>query len=334
MKPNWIHILFALILGMMLPSLVFRLGALWDKPSLEQPTEPTQITQPTQSTEPPPTEAVPTQVQIPVLSPEGYTELMDIEDYILGVVLAEMPATFEEEALKAQAVVACTYAWKRCEDGDHHSQGAVCTDPNCCQAYITTADYLETMGTQADVDKIAKAVLETSGQVLTYEGELAEATYFSCSGGRTEDAAAVWGTSIPYLQSVDSPGEEGASVFIGTATFTPEQFSAALGRTLSGDPKSWLGPVTWSEGGGVASMILGGQRYTGVELRRLLDLNSTAFTIVVKNGNFVITTKGKGHRVGMSQYGADAMAVLGSTCQQILSHYYPGTVIDKLEALQ
>ena len=193
---------------------------------------------------------------------------------------------------------------------------------------------MKKLGTQEDVDKITQAVLDTTGQVLTYQGDLAEATYFSCSGGRTEDAAAVWGSDIPYLQAVDSPGEEWASVFIDTVTFTPSEFASALGKDLTGEPKSWLGTVTRSEGAGVATIILAGQQYTGVQIRKILGLNSTAFTIVFKNGNFVVTTKGKGHRVGMSQYGADAMAVLGSSCKEILSHYYPGTVIDKMEGLE
>ena len=199
---------------------------------------------------------------------------------------------------------------------------------------MSTEDYLGSLGTQRDVDIITQAVLDTTGQVLTYQGSLAEATYFSCSGGKTEDAAAVWGADIPYLQSVDSPGEEWASVFIHRVSITPAEFSAALETELSGDPKNWIGGVTRSTGGGVATMEIGSDCYTGVQLRKMLGLNSTSFTILFKNGNFVITTKGKGHRVGMSQYGADAMAVLGSSYQQILAHYYPGTVIDKMEALE
>ena len=327
MKPNWQQILYALFLGMMLPVFIFRFSSVFQN----QPGTPQ--TDATQSLHSQPTEQPPMPAEIPVLADDDMV-LMDMDTYLVGVVLAEMPASFEPEALKAQAIVARTYAWKRCQDADHHSQGAVCTDSNCCQAYISMQDYLKELGTQEDVDKITQAVLETTGQVLTYQGNLAEATYFSCSGGRTEDAAAVWGSEIPYLQAVDSPGEEWASVFIHTVTFTASEFASALGKGLSGDPKSWLGTATRSEGGGVATMVLAGQQYTGVQLRKILGLNSTAFTIVFKNGKFVVTTKGKGHRVGMSQYGADAMAVLGSSCQEILSHYYPGTVIDKMNALE
>lgn len=272
-------------------------------------------------------------MQIPVLIDDGTVVDMEMDTYLVGVVLAEMPASFEVEALKAQAVVARTYALKRYEEGVRHPEGAVCTDHTCCQAYISVAEYLEKRGDQADVDKITDAVLATSGQVLTYQGKLAEATYFSCSGGRTEDAAAVWGSDIPYLQAVDSPGEEGASHYTETVYFTPDEFAAALDRSLTGSAKSWLGTVTWSEGGGVATMMIAGKSYTGVQLRKLLGLNSTAFSIKVEGDSLAVTTKGKGHRVGMSQYGADAMAVTGSTYEQILLHYYQGTVIDKMDTL-
>ena len=326
MRPSWLQMIYALFLGLALPMLLFRFGSRlqWSYSLPEG--------KPSGTSQTVPTTDLPNYVQIPVMT-AGETEMMDMDTYLIGVVLAEMPASFEPEALKAQTVVARTYAWKRCQDADHHSQGVVCTDPGCCQAYVSIEDYLETLGTREDVLAITQAVLETSGQVLTYNGRLAEATYFSCSGGRTEDAVAVWGADIPYLRSVESPGEENAAVFENTVTFAPAEFAARLGRSLYGDPSEWLGTVTHSAGGGVATMVLAGQTYTGVQLRKLLGLYSTAFTIVVENGELVITTRGKGHRVGMSQYGAEAMAVQGSDYRQILSHYYPGTRIDKTEAL-
>ena len=328
MKRNWHQILLAVILGIMLPSMTLRFGSKLIHPQPEN-TEPQQRlpqlqqTQQTQPGEP---------MKIPVLS-EGAVTIMELDTYLVGVVLAEMPASFEIEALKAQAVVARTYALKRYEEGVRHPQGAVCTDHTCCQAYISVEDYLDKRGYQEDVDKITQAVLATTGQVLTYQGKLAEATYFSCSGGRTEDAAAVWGSDIPYLQAVDSPGEEAASAYTETVYFTQKEFAEALDRNLTGSAKSWLGTVTWSEGGGVATMMIAGKSYTGVQLRKLLGLNSTAFTMKAEGTSIAVTTKGKGHRVGMSQYGADAMAVTGSTFEQILMHYYPGTVIDKMDTL-
>lgn len=327
MDKQWQQILAAFILGVMLPGMVARLGVGAADPLPQIQIQIPETSMP--STEP----REETAYQIPVLAMDGTVHEMELDTYLVGVVLAEMPASFEMEALKAQAVVARTYALRRVAEGVRHPDGAVCTDPGCCQAYVSPEDYQKSWGTLADVLKISLAVEATAGQVLTYNGMLAEATYFSCSGGRTEDAAAVWGTDIPYLQAVDSPGEEQASPYSATVSFTTAEFAGALGRSLSGSPKEWLGVVTYTEGGGVATMVVAGISYTGVRLRQLLGLNSTAFTMSVTEGKIVITTLGKGHRVGMSQYGADAMAVTGSTCQQILDHYYPGTKIDKIGAI-
>lgn len=254
---------------------------------------------------------------------DGTVDVRNMDSYLLGVVLGEMPASFEEEALKAQAVVARTYTQKAYVTGGKHGDNSVCKDPSCCQAYLDPQEYLAQGGSLENVAKVRRAVEATCGEVLTFGGELIEGTYFSCSGGRTEDAAAVWGSDYPYLQSVPSPGEEGAAHFTDNLTFTMAQFQEALGIELpEGD---WLGEITCTEGGGVATMVIGGKTFTGVELRKLLGLPSTAFTLQPGDGILTITTKGYGHRVGMSQYGADAMAAKGCTYQEILAHYYQGT---------
>ena len=131
---------------------------------------------------------------------------MKMNDYLTEVLLGEMPAEFEMEALKAQAVAARTYTAKAAITGGKHGDGSVCSDSACCQAYLPQETYLMLGGTEENLEKINKAVLETTGLVLAYDGNLIEATYFSCSGGSTEDAAAVWGTEYPYLQAVASPG--------------------------------------------------------------------------------------------------------------------------------
>ena len=262
---------------------------------------------------------------------QGMTGETDLETYLLGVVLAEMPAYFEPEALKAQSVVARTYALKTYTTGGKHGDGSICTQSNCCQAYISEEAYLSKGGTQDAVDKVRGAVMATAGKVLTYEGNLIEATYFSCSGGRTEDAVAVWGTDFPYLRSVESPGEENAAHYTDTVSFTAAEFQRILGTTFTGTPESWFGSVTYTAGGGVDTMVIGEITYRGTQLRTLLGLRSTAFTVRAGSEEIMITTKGFGHRVGMSQYGADAMAVSGSTWQEILYHYYPGTEIACLE---
>ena len=258
---------------------------------------------------------------------------MDLEEYISGVVLAEMPAEFEAEALKAQAVVARTYALRRMEQGRKHENGDICTDPNCCQGYRSPESYISRGGNGEDVEKIRNAVEATAGEVLTYGGELIEATYFSCSGGQTEDALAVWGTDIPYLQSTTSPGEEGAAHYSDTVTMTVAEFRACMGDALSGDPASWFGAVSYTDGGGVDTIRIGDRTYKGTEVRGLLSLRSTDFTIRYTGKDIEIVTHGFGHRVGMSQYGADAMALSGSTYAGILAHYYQGTTLENFHAM-
>ena len=257
---------------------------------------------------------------------DGQSAAMPLRDYLVGVVLAEMPADFQPEALQAQAVVARTYTCKRAHNAKH-DDGAVCTDPSCCQGYWSTQDYLDQGGTQAQIDRVCQAVEQTDGMVLTYQGELIDATYFSCSGGSTEDAVEVWGQDVPYLQAVESPGEEQAPRYRERLYFTPEEFLQRTGCAGGQDPQEWFGTVTYTDGGGVDTMELCGQIYSGVELRSLLGLRSTVFTMTAEDGQIVVDTRGFGHRVGMSQYGAQAMAQQGGTWREILSHYYQGTEV-------
>ena len=319
MKKGTKELLIAVVLGGVIPFAAFCITEAWVKknnppkgePAVIQQTEPTDKPQPTQQ-------------RIPVLKNDGTIHDMDLEEYLVGVVLAEMPAEFELEALKAQAVVARTYALKRMTTGNKHPQNAVCTDPACCQAYRETDAFLQD-GNAEQLQKIRLAAQETKGRVLLYNGNLIEATYYSCSGGRTEDAQAVWGAEIPYLQSVESPGEESATHYIDTVQFSAAEFSRLLDRELPGNPATWIGDVSYTEGGGVDRIYIVNQEYQGTQLRRLLDLRSTAFVITAAGDTVTITTKGYGHRVGMSQYGAEAMALTGSNYTQILAHYYPGT---------
>ena len=313
MSRIWKDVLTSFLLGFILPGIVtntlVRVGG--------------------NTTAPPETEMPALTCPVQVRSGDRIWE-MELEEYIAGVVLAEMPASFEAEALKAQSVAARTYTRKAMSTGGKHGDGSICTDSGCCQAYISREDYLLRGGTSEAADKVLNACRYTEGMVLEYKGELIEATYFSCSGGETESALAVWGGDIPYLQSVPSPGEEGSAVYEQTLSFTPEQFSRALGQNLTGSPKDWVTITTYTEGGGVAEMTVGGKVYSGTTLRTLLGLRSTAFTLKAEDSRITITTRGYGHRVGMSQYGADAMAAGGSTFREILSHYYPGTELIRL----
>lgn len=328
MERKWKEMIGVFLMGVLMPGLVLQFGDLFT-PVRGQPYQP--VTEPTYAQQTQPQQ--PESLMIPVLMADDTVEMMELDAYLVGVVIAEMPAAFEEEALKAQAVAARTCALRCVRDGAKHIGGAICTDSACCQAYMTESAYKADGGTQENLKKIQGAVQITAGQVLSYEGSLIDATYFSCSGGRTEDAVAVWGTEVPYLQSVESPGEEQAQAYSHAVTFTGGEFAALLGRKLTGSPESWLGAVTYTRGGGVDTMVLAGKSYTGTQLRKLLSLNSTAFTMTADGDAVTVTTSGKGHRVGMSQYGADAMAVAGNTYDQILAYYYQGTRIDKIGAL-
>ena len=144
----------------------------------------------------------------------------------------------------------------------------------------------------------------------------------------TESAAAVWGSDIPYLQQVESPGEENAPRYLGEVLVPYAVFRDKLSRSeLSGQPSSWFGNVHRTESGGVSQIEIGGEMYSGMEIRSLFHLNSTAFDLSVTEDGILFETKGFGHRVGMSQYGANAMAQGGYTYDEILAHYYPGTIL-------
>ena len=325
MDKLWKQIILAVTLGILVPQTVFSAGELLLPTEPIVPTEPV-ITQPEEDISTKPVEAV---MYLPVVFEDGSVKIMELEDYIRGVVLAEMPASFEEDALKAQAIAARTYVLRRLVVGDKHSQGVICTQYTCCQAYLTDEEYLQTRGNRKGLEKIAQAVNDTASLVVTYQGDFIEATYFACSGGRTEDALAVWGEQIPYLQAVDSAGETKGDIYNEELYFTAVEFAACLGRELTGSPKKWFGDAQYTSGGGVSYMSIGGVVYSGVQLRKILDLKSTLFEISATNEGVYIRSRGWGHRVGMSQYGADAMAMAGSDYRQILAYYYPGTVIDK-----
>lgn len=315
MKALWNDMLSAILLGILLPGVILNTAVVLQGLRVQSETVTRAI--------PAETETDTAVVPIRLIREDGSVEQWDLEKYLEGVVLAEMPASFEPEALKAQAVAARTYTRKAMETGGKHGDGSVCVNPSCCQAYVSPEAYLEQGGNEENLEKVSHAVRDTAGECIYYQGNLIEATYFSSSGGRTEDAVAVWGTDFPYLRSVESPEEAGETVI----TMTGDELVKRLNLEPSGTLDTWFGETTDTAGGGVATMVICGKTYTGIQLRSLLGLRSTAFTISVNVDTVTITTKGYGHRVGMSQYGADAMAVTGSSYREILAHYYPGTEI-------
>lgn len=306
----------ALVLGIVLPSIIFYyVDIRWNK----------EFHDPVQQTQSSEALSEPYEIDVGLLLSDGTVKTLSLEEYLVSVVLREMPASFDKEALKAQAVVARTYTLRRIKTGGKHSNSDVCADSACCQGYYDPGDYLSDGGKQELLEKVISAVQSTAGEVLVYDGSLIDATYFSCSGGKTEDALAVWGSDIPYLQSTDSPGEEGASHYTDTVSFSLSEFAEKLDLDISAQQNDWLGDIQYTNGGGVATIQIYGKTFEGTEIRKALGLRSTAFIISLVGNSVTITTKGFGHRVGMSQYGADAMAAQGKTYEQILLHYYQGT---------
>lgn len=269
---------------------------------------------------------------------------MNLEDYIVGVVAAEMPAEFEVEALKAQAVAARTYALsKEISSGgkgcDLHPGSDICTDSKHCQAWISDDVMKSRWGNKYNVyhDKIVKAVNDTKGLVIVYDDVLIEPAYHAISGGETEDAKNVWKENLPYLTSVPSPGEETAQKFKTTVTVLSDEF---VNRIKSRAPnakintKNLLGyikNIKRTQAGHVLSLSIGGVDFTGNDIQDLFQLNSTNFSFSMKGNNVVINVIGYGHGVGMSQYGANAMAKDGKIFEDILKHYYTGVKIMKFD---
>ena len=275
------------------------------------------------------------QTQIRVALDDGSVLTLGLDQYLWRVVAAEMPASFEPEALKAQAAAARTYTLSKLgRTVENHPDADVCTDITCCQAYIdpdqATANWGDSAATYTA--KITAAVSETDGMAILYGGQPIQAVFFSSASGRTVDAVEVWGNSVPYLTSVDSPEGEEVPNYHSTATFSLDDFkSKLLGQypdaDLSGDPAGWFQNLTPNSAGGVETIDGGGVTISGGALRTLFDLRSTSFTVTASADGVTFSVTGYGHGVGMSQYGANALAKEGKTYDEILKWYYTGVEV-------
>ncbi len=272
---------------------------------------------------------------------EGEVLVMPLNEYLTGVVGGEMPASFPLEALKAQAVAARTYTVRRmaCYGGSPCGKdGAdICTDSSCCQAYSSPAELKAALGENARryTDKLTEAVYSTDREVILYNGSPIEALYHSSAGGHTEDAQNVFSSALPYLVGVESPGEEGGK-YHGEEEYSLKEFAAAINKKW---PKAKLDRKKLSsqvkilsryKSGQVEALQLNNVAVSGKELRKLLHLNSANFTIDISD-SVLIRTTGFGHGVGMSQYGARAMALEGADYKEILTHYYTGVEVGMME---
>ena len=259
---------------------------------------------------------------------EGEVKTVTMSDWLPGVVAGEMPASFEPEALKAQAVAARTYImYAMGREKPAHPEADVCDDPGCCKAHSTDEALRENWGGDydANMQKILSAVRSTDGEYMSYGGEVIQAVFHSSSAGRTEDSAAIW-QAEPYLVSVESPETaDDVPNYVSSVTVSPEDFRETV---LAAHPEAEFGAVH-DASGRVESVDIGGAQVPGTELRTLFELRSTAFALDYTAEGFLFTVTGYGHGVGMSQYGANVMAQDGADYEEILTHYYPGAELTR-----
>lgn len=268
---------------------------------------------------------------------DGTVQEMDLDTYLQGVLRAEMPASFELEALKAQAVAARTETLYKVENGPsaNHPDADICNDINCCQAFKTADAADEAWGADSEyyAAKIATAVCETDGMVILYEDKPILAAFFSSASGQTNQSGDVWINNLPYLQSVESPeGENEVPNYYSVATFSEAEFKEIFLKAypeakLDGKAENWFGAETRNDSDMVLTIVIGGVEVKGTQVRSLLSLRSAAFTVSAEDGNIVFHVTGYGHGVGMSQYGANVLASEGKDYQEILHWYYTDVTI-------
>ena len=319
-----------LLVLFLLPLLLFGTGGLEQTeqaaPTGELPIDRTVVT---------PSPSADSQTQIRVALTDGSVLTLGLDQYLWRVVAAEMPASFELEALKAQAAAARTYTLSKLgRTVEKHPDADVCTDITCCQAYIDPDQAAANWGDNgaAYTAKITSAVSETDGMAVLYDGQPIQAVFFSSAAGRTVDAVEVWGNSVPYLTGVDSPEGDEVPNYHSTVTFTMEEFKSKLlaqypDADLSGDPAGWFQNTVPNSAGGVEQVDVGGVTVSGGALRTLLGLRSTSFTVTADSQGVTFSVTGYGHGVGMSQYGANALAKQGKTYDEILKWYYTGVEV-------
>ncbi|GIO67549.1 stage II sporulation protein D [Paenibacillus cookii] len=274
------------------------------------------------------------------LTKTGQVEKLSLEDYVVGVVAAEMPAEFDLEALKAQAVAARTFIVRRLADGDKSGVPGLqadVTDTVAHQAYISQAELAAKWKEKPEeLAKLKRAVEESRNTIMTYNGKPITASFFSTGNGYTENSEDYWSQSIPYLRSVASPWDEQAPGYKETVQMSIKDFLTKLGladkavpASATGEHRPFIHILSTTEGHRIKEISIGGETFTGREVREKLGLRSSEFSWKTSGSDVLITTYGYGHGVGMSQWGAEGMAKEGYTATQILKHYYTGVQFSK-----
>lgn len=270
----------------------------------------------------------------------GEVEEIDLDNYLLGVVSSEMPADFEIEALKAQAVVARTYTIYKITTAKKHENADICDDSGCCQAWITKEDRLNRWSEDKREEnwaKIEEAVNSTKGKIVTYEGKPINAFFHSNSGGVTDTATAVWGGSnYPYLQAVQTSGEDSYTQYSSEVIISKDEFISKIKEYHSDFEidfalENQIEILEYTDGERIKTIKVGNLNLSGVEIRTIFGLKSAKFQVSIEGDDIKFNVIGYGHGVGMSQTGADSMAKQGKNYEEIIKHFYTGVEITNVK---
>ena len=275
---------------------------------------------------------------IKVQMEDGSIVDMNLDEYLLGVVSAEMPAEYDIEALKAQAVVARTYTLYTIIHSNKHGDGIICTSSSCCQAWLSKEDRMNKWDEEvreANWNKIEEAVYSTSGEVIEYNGEVIDAFFHANSGGKTEVPINVWGgTDYPYLQAVETSGEDGYTQYSSENIVSKTELEKIIKEKYNDFSIDWNdNPIEikeYTDSNRVKTIKIGNKNLSGVEVRTLFNLKSANFICRVESNNIKFLVKGYGHGVGLSQTGADSMAKSGASYKDIINHFYANVQIVSL----
>lgn len=273
----------------------------------------------------------------------GQIEELNIDEYLYGVVASEMPASFELEALKAQATVARTYTiYQMTNNSSKHENADMCDDFNCCQAWISKEERIakwDSKEAESNWEKIVQAVDSTKGKIVAYNKQPINAFFHANSGGVTESSLNIWGgIDYPYLKSVETSGEEGYTQYASEVTLTKQELLDKLQEqykdcTIDFTEQDCIEILDYTTSGRIKTIKFGNKEIAGTEARILLGLKSTNFTIIQEGENIKFTVIGYGHGVGMSQTGADALAKAGSNYETIIKHFYTDVEIIEVNSL-
>ena len=273
----------------------------------------------------------------------GEVEELNIDEYLYGVVASEMPASFELEALKAQATVARTYTiYQMTNNSTKHENADMCDDFNCCQAWISKEERIskwDSKEAESNWEKIVQAVDSTKGKIVAYNKQPINAFFHANSGGVTESSLNIWGgIDYPYLKSVETSGEEGYTQYASEVTLTQQELLEKLkvkyeDCTIDFSTQNCIEILEHTTSGRIKTIKFGNKEIAGTEARTLLGLKSTNFNFVIENDNITFSVIGYGHGVGMSQTGADALAKAGSNYEDIIKHFYTDVEIIEVNSL-